>query len=171
MSAPVIGIAGWKNSGKTTLAERLIGELAARGWRVSSVKHAHHGFDIDQDDTDSFRHRKAGAGETAIVSSRRWALMHEGIESEEEPRLSEILDRLSPCDIVVAEGFKTGPHAKIETRRLDAKDRAPLAGTLPGFVAIAADHAIEDNALPVFALDDISAIADFVEQHCALRRT
>ncbi|MCC0033441.1 MAG: molybdopterin-guanine dinucleotide biosynthesis protein B [Brucellaceae bacterium] len=170
MKPAIMGIAGWKNSGKTTLAERLIAELTARGWRVSSVKHAHHGFDIDREGTDSFRHRAAGATETAIVSSRRWALMHEGTQDEDEPPLEDILAKLAPCDIVIAEGFKTGPHAKIETRRLATKDRAPLCATLPGFIAIAADHPAEDSALPVFALDDIAAIASFVEQACGLRR-
>ena len=103
MTQRVFGITGWKNSGKTTLTERLVREFVARGRKISTVKHAHHGFDIDREGTDSFRHREAGAGEVAIVSGRRWALMHE-LADEEEPALGDILARLAPCDIVLVEG-------------------------------------------------------------------
>lgn len=170
MTQRVFGITGWKNSGKTTLAERLVTELTRRGWRVSTVKHAHHAFDIDKEGTDSFRHRQAGASEVAIVSGNRWALMHE-LRGEDEPRLEDILARLAPCDIVLIEGYKREDHAKIEVRRLEAKDRAPLAASDPRIVAIAADHPVADTALPVFALDDIGAIADFVTAQTDLARS
>ena len=162
------GITGWKNSGKTTLTERLVAELTARGWRISTVKHAHHHFDIDKEGTDSFRHRAAGASEVAIVSGNRWALMHE-LRDEQEPSLDTILDRLAPCDLVLVEGYKREPHTKIEARRTGAKNREPLSDGDPNIVAIAADHAVESH-LPVFDLDDVAAIADFVVERMGLRR-
>ncbi len=162
MSPGIFGIVGWKNSGKTTLTERLVAELVARGHTVSTVKHAHHAFDIDHENTDSYRHRMAGAGEVAIVSTKRWALMHESRDGN-EPSLAEILARLAPCDIVIIEGYKREDHPMIEARRQEARDTAPMTATNPNIVAIAADHAIPGESLPVFALDDIAAIADFVE--------
>lgn len=167
MTRRVLGITGWKNSGKTTLTERLVAELVRRGWKVSTVKHAHHDFDIDKPGTDSFRHRSAGAAEVAIVSDRRWALMHE-LHGEAEPPLEQILARLAPCDLVIVEGYKREGHAKIEARRLEAKDTAPLSATDAAIVAIAADHPVEGEKLPVFRLDDIEAIADFAERFCGL---
>ena len=163
----MFGIAGWKNSGKTTLTERLVAELTRRGWRISTVKHAHHTFDIDSEGVDSFRHRAAGASEVAVVSSRRWALMHE-LRGEDEPPLADVLARLSPCDLVLVEGYKRESHMKIELRRLDAKDQTPLAPHDPSIVAVAADHAAA-GGLPLFALDDIAAIADFIEHRTGLR--
>ncbi|WP_157015472.1 molybdopterin-guanine dinucleotide biosynthesis protein B [Mesorhizobium xinjiangense] len=157
----IIGITGWKNSGKTTLTERLVAELARRGYKVATVKHAHHGFDIDRQGTDSWRHRQAGAREVAIVSSNRWALMHE-LQDEPEPTLAAVLGRLSPCDIVVVEGYKREDHPKIEARRSAATDTSPMTGRFANIVAIAADHSVSDESLPVFDLDDIAAIADFV---------
>ncbi len=168
MKQRVFGITGWKNSGKTTLTERLVTELTARGWRVSTIKHAHHAFDIDKPGADSFRHREAGAVEVAIVSGTRWALMHE-LRGEDEPTLEDILARLAPCDLVLVEGYKREDHMRIEVRRLDAKQRTPLAAGDPGIVAIAADHAIEDTGLPVFELDAVAGIADFVELKTGLR--
>jgi len=163
----VFGITGWKNSGKTTLTERLVTELVRRGWTVSTVKHAHHDFDIDKPGADSFRHRQAGAMEVAIVSGRRWALMHE-LRNEDEPRLDEILSRLAPCDLVLVEGYKREAHNKIEARRLEAKDRTPLAANDPNIVAVAADFTVEDEDLPIFDLDDTKAIADFIERTTGL---
>lgn len=168
MSVRIFGITGWKNSGKTTLTERLVTELTRRGWRVSTVKHAHHAFDIDKPGTDSFRHRGAGATEVAIVSGNRWALMHE-LRDEEEPKLEEIIGRLAPCDLVLVEGYKREDHPKIEVRRLDAKDVAPLAASDPGIVDIAADHAVTETTLPVFALDRFEEIADFIEAQTGLK--
>ncbi|MER9167460.1 molybdopterin-guanine dinucleotide biosynthesis protein B [Mesorhizobium australicum] len=167
MNRRIFGITGWKNSGKTTLTERLVAELVRRGWKVSTVKHAHHHFDIDKPGADSFRHRQAGATEVAIVSGNRWALMHE-LRGEREPPLDAILSRLAPCDIVLVEGYKRESHRKIETRRLEAKDRTPLAVGDPNIVAVAADFAITDQRLPVFDLDDAKSIADFIERTTGL---
>jgi molybdopterin-guanine dinucleotide biosynthesis protein B len=157
----VIGIAGWKNSGKTTLTVRLIAELVRRGLRVASVKHAHHSFQIDEGETDSARHRRAGASQVAIVSSKRWAIVTE-LGAAPEPDLGEVLGRLEPCDLVIVEGYKAAPIAKIEVRRRESVDRLPLSTHDPHIVAIAADHEVEDTNLPVFSIDDIGGIADFI---------
>lgn len=167
MTTPVFGITGWKNSGKTTLTERLVAELVGRGFRVSTVKHAHHDFDIDREGADSFRHRAAGASEVAIVSGRRWALMHE-LRGEQEPTLDQIIARLAPCDLILVEGYKREAHAKIECRRQESRNRQRLAPLDPAIVAIAADHDTEADGRPLFALDDIPAIADFVARHAGL---
>lgn len=168
MSTPkVFGIAGWKNSGKTGLAVRLVTELTARGFRVSTIKHAHHDFDIDKVGADSYRHRQAGAHEVALVSGTRYAIMHE-LRGAPEPTLDEVLARLAPCDIVLIEGYKREPVPKIEARRLDAANRVPLAPIDPHIAAIAADHAVNDTDLPVFNLDDTLAIADFVMKKLGL---
>jgi molybdopterin-guanine dinucleotide biosynthesis protein B len=168
MNQRIFGITGWKNSGKTTLTEQLVAELSARGHVISTVKHAHHAFDIDQPGTDSFRHRAAGASEVAIVSGVRWALMHE-LRNADEPDLQTILSRLSPCDLVLVEGYKRESHKKIETRRLDARSREPLAPNDPNIVAVASDHAVAAGNLPVFRLEDIQSIADFIELTSGLR--
>ncbi len=157
----ILGITGWKNSGKTTLTERLVASLVARGYRIATVKHAHHAFDIDQEGRDSWRHRKAGASEVAIVSSKRWAIIHE-LEEEQEPPLDAVLAKLAPCDLVIVEGYKREGHQKIEVRRRDAKDDAPLSPGDASIVAIAADHAITNSSVPVFDLDKIEDIAGFV---------
>ncbi|WP_274424090.1 molybdopterin-guanine dinucleotide biosynthesis protein B [Chelativorans sp. YIM 93263] len=167
MTQRIFGITGWKNSGKTTLTENLVEEFARRGLRVATVKHAHHTFDLEQPGTDSFRHRNAGAVETAIVSSRRWALLHE-IREEEEPALDDVLEKLSPCDLVLVEGYKREPHPKIECRRLEARDQTPLAGAVPNIRAVAADHASKTGDLPLFALDDVDGIAGFIADHLDL---
>ncbi|OJF93453.1 molybdopterin-guanine dinucleotide biosynthesis protein B [Pararhizobium antarcticum] len=164
MTGPkLFGIAGWKNSGKTGLCVRLVTELTRRGYRVSTIKHAHHDFDIDKVGADSFRHREAGAHEVTIVSGTRYAIMHE-LRGGPEPSFEEILARLAPCDLVLIEGYKREPIPKIEARRLEAKNREPLAPTDPYITAIAADHPVTDTGLRVFDLDDTSAIADFVAQ-------
>ena len=139
MTQRVFGITGWKNSGKTTLVEKLVAELSRRGWTVSTVKHAHHDFDIDKQGTDSFRHRQAGAAEVAVVSGRRWALMHE-LRNEDEPPLEAILARLS--------ALRPGARRRLQARKpqqdrdaaAGAKDTAPLSVADPDIVAIAADH-------------------------------
>ncbi|UVC11499.1 molybdopterin-guanine dinucleotide biosynthesis protein B [Rhizobium sp. TH2] len=162
MTTPkIFGIAGWKNSGKTGLAVRLVTELTARGYKVSTIKHAHHDFDIDKVGADSYRHRQAGAHEVALVSGTRYAIMHE-LRGAPEPTLEEVLARLAPCDIVLIEGYKREPVPKIEARRLEAANRTPLAPTDPYICAIAADHPVDDANLPVFDLDDTIAIADFI---------
>ena len=157
------GIAGWKNSGKTGLAVRIVTELTARGYRVSNIKHAHHDFDIDKVGADSYRHREAGAHEVTIVSGTRYAIMHE-LRGAPEPSFEEILSRLALCDLVLIEGYKREPIPKIEARRLEAANRTPLAPTDPHILAIAADHPVEDTDLRIFDLDDTAGIADFVEQ-------
>jgi len=167
MKARSFGITGWKNSGKTTLTEKLVAELTARGWRVATVKHAHHDFDIDKPGTDSFRHRAAGAREVAIVSARRFALMHE-LDGEGEPTLQAVLARLSPCDLVLIEGYKREAHAKIEVRRLASRGAA-LTADDPNIVAVASDHDVADERVPVFDLNAVAAIADFIELETGLR--
>jgi molybdopterin-guanine dinucleotide biosynthesis protein B len=165
----IFGIAGWKNSGKTGLAVRLVSELIARGYTISTIKHAHHDFDIDKVGADSFRHRQAGAHEVTIVSGTRYAIMHE-LRGAPEPSLAEVLARLAPCDIVLIEGYKREPVPRIEARRLDAKSREPLAPTDPHIVAIAADHPVPDTALRVFDLDDTAGVADFILATLGLAR-
>ncbi len=167
MRQRVFGLAGWKNSGKTTMTERLVAELTRRGWTIATVKHAHHDADVDHEGTDSFRHRRAGAREVALVTGRRWALMHE-LGDEPEPSLTEILARLSPCDLVLVEGYKREAHAKLELRRKGAKEEAPLAPGDSSIVAIAADVPVLEAGIPVFHLDDIGAIADFIERATGL---
>ncbi|SFB39383.1 molybdopterin-guanine dinucleotide biosynthesis protein B [Rhizobium sp. NFR07] len=167
MTQAVFGISGWKNSGKTGLTVRLVSELTARGYRISTIKHAHHDFDIDKPGADSFRHREAGAEEVTIVSGTRFAVMHE-LRGAPEPTLAEILQRISPCDLVLVEGYKREHIPKIELRRLESKSREPLAPNDPHIVAIAADHAVEDGSLPVFHLDDTKAIADFIVETTGL---
>ena len=168
-SPKIFGIAGWKNSGKTGLAVRLVTELTRRGYRVSTVKHAHHDFDIDKVGADSFRHREAGAHEVTIVSGTRYAIMHE-LRGAPEPAFAEILARLAPCDLVLIEGYKREPIPKIEARRLAAAKNEPLAPTDPHIIAIAADHPVADKGLQLFDLDDTVAIADFVERITGLSR-
>jgi molybdopterin-guanine dinucleotide biosynthesis protein B len=169
MTLRIFGITGWKNSGKTTLAEKLVAELVRRGWRVSTVKHAHHDFDIDKEGADSFRHRQAGATEVAVVSGRRWALMHE-LRDEEEPSLTAILGRMAPADLVIVEGYKREGHKKIETRRREARSQDRLSIGDPNIVAVAADGPQPGETLPVFDLGDVAAMADFVERSLGLPR-
>jgi molybdopterin-guanine dinucleotide biosynthesis adapter protein len=157
----IFGIAGWKNSGKTGLMVRLVAEFTARGFKVSTIKHAHHDFDIDKVGADSYRHREAGAHEVALVSGTRYAIMHE-LRGAAEPSFEEILSRLAPCDLVLIEGYKREPVPKIEARRIESLRNEPLAPTDPHIVAIAADHPVPDAGLPVFELDDTIAIADFI---------
>lgn len=161
MNPKLFGIAGWKNSGKTGLAVRVVEELTRRGYRVSTVKHAHHDFDIDKVGADSYRHRQAGAHEVALVSGTRYAIMHE-LRGEAEPSFEEIIARLAPCDIVIIEGYKREPIPKIEARRLESARRDPLAPSDSHIVAIAADHPVENAALPVFDLNDTNAVVDFI---------
>ncbi|MDQ1183220.1 molybdopterin-guanine dinucleotide biosynthesis protein B [Agrobacterium larrymoorei] len=165
----VFGISGWKNSGKTGLAVRIVTELTARGYRVSTIKHAHHDFDIDKVGADSWRHRQAGAHEVTIVSGTRFAIMHE-LRGAAEPSFEEILARIAPCDLVLIEGYKYEPVPKIEARRKDAAKTEPLAAGDPHIIAIAADHLIPDSTLPVFNLDDTARIADFIEATVGLER-
>jgi molybdopterin-guanine dinucleotide biosynthesis protein B len=158
---PVIGIAGWKKSGKTTLAVRLVEEFTRRGLKVATVKHAHHDFQVDDGETDSARHRRAGARQVAVVSSRRWAIVNE-LAGAPEPNFEEVLGWLEPADLIIVEGYKSAPILKIEARRTASMTKRPLAAEDPLVIAIAADHKIADTALPVLDLDDISGIADLI---------
>lgn len=158
----VFGVVGYKNSGKTTLVERLVTELRGRGLTVSTIKHAHHGFDIDRPGADSARHREAGAAQVLISSGVRWALMTE-LRGGAEPTLPEMLARLDPVDIVLVEGFKGETHPRIEAHR-PATGAPLIAAEDGGILAVATDGAPKVN-LPVFDLDDVSAIADFALAH------
>lgn len=162
----VIGVAGFKNAGKTTLVEKLVVELTRRGYRISTVKHAHHSFDIDHEGRDSFRHRMAGASEVAVVSRHRWAIIHES-RNDPEPTLTEILEKLAPCDLVIVEGYKRDAHDKIEVRNL-ALSHPEIAGADSSVVAIAANGPVAGAPVPVFDRDDVSALASFIEARMGL---
>lgn len=151
---------GWKNNGKTTLVERLVTEIAGRGLRVSTVKHAHHGLDLDTPGRDSWRHREAGAHEVLVAGGARWALLHE-LREAEEPPLAELLARLSPVDLVIVEGYKRDSHRKIEVRRAEAA-RDLIAAEDPTIRALATDTPLAEFDRPQFNLNDITGIADFV---------
>ncbi|MEM7320840.1 MAG: molybdopterin-guanine dinucleotide biosynthesis protein B [Pseudomonadota bacterium] len=153
------GVTGWKNAGKTGLMERLVTEITGRGLCVSTIKHAHKGFDVDQPGRDSFRHREAGASEVLLVSPRRVALMQE-LRGAEEPGLAQLLDRMTPVDLVLIEGYKREPHPKIEAFRAAAGHPLIAPGD-PTIRAVASDCKL-DLDRPVFDLNDASAIADFV---------
>ncbi|UCV13649.1 molybdopterin-guanine dinucleotide biosynthesis protein B [Quatrionicoccus australiensis] len=155
----VFGIAGWSGSGKTTLLEKLIPALTARGLKLAVIKHAHHGFDIDRPGKDSYRHREAGAVEVLLSCNDRWALMHER-RGEAEPTLAELLGHLSPCDLVLIEGFKQEPVPKLEVHR-PAHGKPPLFAERSDIVGVATDGEVATD-LPVLPLNDIAAIADFV---------
>lgn len=152
----VIGLAGWSGAGKTTLLGRVIPHLLGQGLRVSVIKHAHHSFDVDIPGKDSWVHRQAGAAEVLVSSGKRWALMHE-LRGAAEPRLPELLTKLSRVDLVVVEGFKSEPHRKIEVHRL-ANGKPLLFPDDPAISGIATDTEV-DTALPTVHLDDIPAIA------------
>lgn len=159
------GFAGWSGSGKTTLIEKLIPLFVRRGLRVSLIKHAHHTFDVDQEGKDSYRHRHAGASEVLVTSSRRWVLMHE-LRGGREPTFEEQVARISPCDLLIVEGFKFAPIPKLEVWRA-ATGEALLHPNDPHIVAVASDSKVE-TALPVLDLNDSEAIAAFVMKHQGL---
>ena len=156
----LFGVVGWKNSGKTTLVAGLVTELKSRGFTVSTMKHAHHAFDLDQPGRDSYKHREAGAQEVLISSGKRWALMHE-LQGEDEPALDDFLAKMSPVDIVIIEGFKSAAHAKIECHR--ATTELPLVSAKnKTIVAIASDVDVDAGGLQALDLNDVNAITDFV---------
>src|ERR1700722_10855549 len=157
----VIGLAGWSGAGKTTLLTRVIPHFLKEGLRVSVIKHAHHAFDVDVPGKDSWQHRQSGAEKVLVASGKRWALMHE-LRGASEPRLPELLAKMSRVDLVVVEGFKAEPYRKIEVHRT-ANGKAPLFPDDPDIVGIAADAAIE-TTLPVVGLDDIPAIAAMMKR-------
>ena len=155
----VFGFAGWSGSGKTTLIERLIPRFVAQGLAVALLKHAHHEFAVDRPGKDSYRHREAGCQEVLITSTARWALIHE-LRGSPELTLEDAIARLSPCDIVLVEGFKAAPIPKLEIYR-GSVGKSLLHGSDPNILAIATDTPL-DTPLPTFALDDIDGIVGFV---------
>lgn len=155
----VYGVTGWKNAGKTGLMERLVAEITRRGFTVSTVKHAHHSFDVDHPGKDSFRHRTAGASEVILASRNRVAHMIE-LRGETEPSLSDLLTRLAPVDLVLIEGYKRDGHPKIEAHRTETGN-ALIAPGDPNIKAVASDTPL-DLDRPVFDLNDTDAIADFI---------
>ena len=163
----VFGLAGWSGSGKTTLLRQLLPKLIARGLAVSTVKHAHHGFDVDQPGKDSWEHRAAGASEVLVASSARWALMHEH-RGAREPTLAELIRHMTPVDLIIAEGFKREGHAKLEIHRV-ALGKPLLCRDDPSIVAIASDEPIAGLTLPRYALEDVAGIADFIIAQCRLQ--
>lgn len=158
----VIGFAGWSGAGKTTLIRRIIPVLAGRGLRVSTIKHAHHTFDVDKPGKDSWLHREAGATEVLVSSAHRFALMHE-LRGAEEPGLADLLARLAPVDLVIVEGFKHDPHPKIEVLRASI-GKPPLYPGDAAIVAIASDTAWPGARVPVLPIDDTEAVATVAER-------
>ena len=162
----IIGLAGWSGSGKTTLIARLLPELVRRGLRVSTMKHAHHGFDVDQPGKVSYRHREAGATEVLVASERRWALLHEN-RNETEATAAELMRRMTPVDLLIVEGFKRESHDKIEIHRRET-GKPLLYPEDSHMVAVLSDETLPGCPLPVIDIDDVAAIADFILVHCGL---
>ena len=163
------GLAGWSGSGKTTLVVRLIPALIERGISVSTVKHAHHGFDVDQPGKDSYEHRAAGATEVMISSEARWALMHE-LRGRPEATVEALIAHMTPVDLLIVEGFKRHAHPKIEVHR-PAVGKPLLCAEDPHIVAVASDAKLAGLRVPVLDLNDVGRIADFIVGHCGLART
>lgn len=162
----IFGLTGWSGSGKTTLIAQLIPALVRRGLTVSTMKHAHKGFDIDHPGKDSHNHRVAGATEVLVSSPLRWALMHE-LRNEPEPRVEELLPKMAPVDLLLIEGFKRDRHDKLEVWRA-ALGKPLIARDDASIVAVASDGPVPDFAGPVLPLDDAEAVAAFVIRHCGL---
>ena len=163
----IFGLTGWSGSGKTSLMVRLIPALTARGLRVSTVKHAHKGFDIDHPGKDSHNHRLAGATEVLVSSPRRWALMHELRDGEPELTLEQLIGKVAPVDLLLVEGFKRDRHEKIEVWRAEV-DKALIAPDDPTIVAVASDGLVPGCPVPVLDLNDAEAIAAFVVARCGV---
>ncbi len=161
--ARVLGVVGWSGSGKTTLLVKLIPLLASRGLRVATLKHAHHAFDVDKPGKDSYEHRKAGASEVIVSSSRRWVQMHE-VGAGPEATLAELLRKLSPCDLVLIEGYKSERHPKMEVFR-QTVGKSPLHLGDDRIVAIASDVPLPNAGVPVVDLNDIEAVAQIIQAH------
>src|SRR5262245_7852276 len=161
----IIGLAGWSGSGKTTLLAKVIPRIVARGLKVSTLKHAHHGFDVDQPGKDSHTHRAAGATEVLVGSANRWALVHE-LRGQAEPALAVLLAKLSPVDLVLVEGYKREPHPKLEVYRAGV-GKPLLHPDDPAIVAIASDEPLPAARVPVVDLDDVERIADLLIRHAA----
>src|SRR5258708_27648043 len=161
----IIGLAGWQGSGKTTLLAKVIPCLVARGRTVSTIKHAHRSFDIDQPGKDSHSHRIAGATEVLVGSGQRWAIVHE-LRGEAEPTLAMLLEKASPVDLVLVEGYKGGSHPKLEVYRA-AVGKPLLHPDDPAIVAIASDEPLPSARVPVVDLDDVERIVDILLRHAA----
>lgn len=164
----VFGVVGWKDSGKTTLVTALVVELTARGFAVSTVKHAHHSFDVDQPGRDSHKHRLAGAQEVALVSAHRVAIMQE-LHNTPEPALTDILARLNPSDIVIFEGFKRADFPKIEVFADSVQDKEPLYPNDKYVIAVAGRPPNMSESPPIFSRDAISDLTDFILKHGCFR--
>lgn len=160
----VLGLTGWSGAGKTTLLTKLIPVLTVRGLTVSTIKHAHHSFDVDKPGKDSHRHRAAGATEVLISSAARWALMHEN-RDDDEPGLEALLAHMTPVDLVLVEGFKSEGHDKIEVHRRGL-EKPLLCRADRSFIALAANYQPDDLNIPLLDLDDVAAVADFVTDYC-----
>ncbi len=163
----VFGLAGWSGSGKTTLVTKLIPALVGRGLAVSTLKHAHHGFEVDTPGKDSFEHRAAGATEVMVASARRWALMRD-LRGEPEATLGDLMGRMSPVDLLLVEGFKREDYEKLEVHRA-ALGRPLLCHDDPRIVAVASDTPLPELDLPRLELDDVEGIAAFIVDHCGLQ--
>lgn len=162
----VYGVTGWKNTGKTGLVERLVTEITARGYSVSTLKHAHHATDVDHPGRDSYRHREAGAQEVIVSSPNRWAVMHE-LRGEVEPSMMELLAKLAPVDLILVEGYKRETHPKVECFR-EAAGRPLMALDNSTIRAVASDSAHGGLSVPLMQLDDTRGIADFILQEVGL---
>jgi molybdopterin-guanine dinucleotide biosynthesis protein B len=159
----IVGLAGWSGSGKTTLITKVLPVLIGRGLKVSTLKHAHHGFDLDKPGKDSFMHRASGATEVIISSERRWAVLHE-LRGEKEWDLPALLSKASPVDLILVEGFKRDPFPKLEIFRKD-NGKPLLHPDDPHIVAVASDAPVPDAKIPVIDLNDIGAVADTLLHH------
>lgn len=156
----VFGIVGWSGSGKTELLIKLIPEFKRRGFTISTMKHTHHDFDMDKPGKDSFRHREAGADEVMVASGKRWALMHE-LRDTPEPDMDVLIEKMTPVDILLIEGFKRNKHAKLEVFR-PSTGKNMISVDDETVVAVASDEAIEELHVPLLDLDDVAQVADFI---------
>jgi molybdopterin-guanine dinucleotide biosynthesis protein B len=163
----VFGVTGWKNAGKTGLMERLVVEIIGRGYTVSTLKHAHHTFDVDHPGKDSHRHRIAGASQVLLASTERWALMNEH-RGTQEPSLQELLAKLDPVDLILIEGWKRDSHPKVEAWRAETGNPL-IAPNDPTILAVASDIGLEIDC-PVFDLDDTAVVADFILDYLDLTK-
>ena len=163
----IFGVIGWKDSGKTGLMERLVSEMTNRGFKISTLKHAHHSFDIDHQGRDSFRHRQAGASEVMLSSNNRWALMHE-LRGEPEPSFAELIAMMKPVDLILVEGFKKEQHSKLECHRAEHKENF-IYKSDNSVCLIASDVPIDNASIPNIDLNDTIGIADFILEHHGLK--
>ena len=164
----VMGIVGWSGSGKTSLVVQVLPVLKEHGLKVSTMKHAHHRFDVDKPGKDSFRHREAGASEVLVVTSSRWVLMHESRE-ESEPSIESLIERMTPVDLLLIEGFKTHHHPKLEIHR-ESEGKSLLCLDDPEIVAVASDAPLLGLKIPRLNLNDPSAVAEFILLHTGLKQ-